>query len=399
MSDAQWEFWIDRGGTFTDVVAKDANGTLHSHKLLSSNPERYVDAAEQGIRDVMGLKTGAPIPDGAIRAVKMGTTVATNALLERKGEAVLLLITQGFKDLLRIGYQTRPDLFALHIQRPDLLYQSAVEITGRLDASGAEVTPLDVAGLRDALQAGYDAGLRSVAIAFMHAYLNPAHEQRAAEIACDIGFTQVSTSSDVSRLAKLVSRADTTVVDAYLSPILRRYVDQVAGALRLGQACKRLMFMQSNDGLTDAQNFQGRDAILPGPAGGGGVGMMRTVEAEDFDRLIGFDMGAPRPFPACFGPNDDAPLDVVATIVAMQKITDQISTATDQSLTPVQVADGFLQIAVYNMANAIKKISVERARWGLCFDSARIDLQGNDEIELPTDGVFVLETSGGGGFS
>ncbi|MEM5477546.1 hydantoinase B/oxoprolinase family protein [Pacificibacter sp. AS14] len=444
MSDAQWEFWVDRGGTFTDVVAKRPGGTLHTHKLLSSNPERYVDAAEQGIRDLMGLKTGMPIPDGAIKAVKMGTTVATNALLERKGEAVLLLITQGFKDLLRIGYQTRPDLFALHIQRPDLLYQSAAEISGRLDANGAEVTPLDEAGLRDALQGAYDAGLRSVAIAFVHAYLNPAHEQRAAEIARAIGFTQISTSSDVSRLAKLVSRADTTVVDAYLSPILRRYVDQVAGALRLGQACERLMFMQSNGGLTDAQNFQGRDAILSGPAGGI-VGMVRTGEAAGFDRLIGFDMGGtstdvshyagafersfetevagvrmrapmmdihtvaagggsicsfrdgrlqvgpesagadpgpaaykrggpltvtdcnvflgklnPDHFPHVFGPNGDAPLDVAATARAMQTITDQINAASDQSLTPVHVAEGFLQIAVYNMANAIKKISVER---------------------------------------
>lgn len=444
MSQAQWEFWIDRGGTFTDVVAKAPDGTLRSHKLLSSNPERYRDAAEQGIRDLMGLTAGVAIPDGSIKAVKMGTTVATNALLERKGEAVLLLITQGFKDLLRIGYQTRPDLFALHIQRPELLYQKAVEVAGRLDATGAEVTPLDEVALRAALQGAYDSGLRAVAIAFMHAYLNPAHEARAADIARDIGFTQVSTSSDVSRLAKLVSRADTTVVDAYLSPILRRYVDQVAGALRLGQACERLMFMQSSGGLTDAQNFQGRDSILSGPAGGI-VGMVRTGAASGFDRLIGFDMGgtstdvshyagtfersfetevagvrmrapmmdihtvaagggsicsykdgrlqvgpesagadpgpaaykrggpltvtdcnvflgklSPDHFPAVFGPNGDAPLDVGATQRAMQAITDQINAASSQTLTPEQVAEGFLRIAVDNMANAIKKISVER---------------------------------------
>jgi 5-oxoprolinase (ATP-hydrolysing) len=441
---AQWEFWIDRGGTFTDVVAKRPDGTLHTHKLLSSNPERYVDAAEQGIRDLMGLGLGAPIPDGSIAAVKMGTTVATNALLERKGAAVLLLITQGFKDLLRIGYQTRPDLFALHIKRPDLLYQDAVEIGGRLDAAGTQVTPLDDVAARAALQRAYDAGLRSTAIAFMHAYLNPDHEARVAQIARDIGFTQVSTSSDVSRLAKLVSRADTTVVDAYLSPILRRYVDQVAGALRLGQACDRLMFMQSNGGLTDAQNFQGRDAILSGPAGGI-VGMVRTGQAAGFDRLIGFDMGGtstdvshyagafersfetevagvrmrapmmdihtvaagggsicsyrdgrlqvgpesagadpgpaaykrggpltvtdcnvflgklnPDHFPAVFGPNGDAPLDVEAATVAITTLTDQINTASVQSLTPEHVAEGFLRIAVDNMANAIKKISVER---------------------------------------
>jgi 5-oxoprolinase (ATP-hydrolysing) len=444
MSDAQWEFWIDRGGTFTDVVARCPDGTLRTHKLLSVNPERYVDAAEQGIRDLMGLAKDVPIPDGAIRAVKMGTTVATNALLERKGDPVALLITQGFKDLLRIGYQTRPDLFALDIKRPDLLYQQVYEVAGRLDASGAEIKPLDEATVRSALQFAYDAGLRGVAIAFMHAYLNPAHEARAAVIAREIGFTQVSISSDVSRLAKLVSRADTTVVDAYLSPILGRYVGQVANALRLGKACARLMFMQSNGGLTDATKFQGRDAILSGPAGGI-VGMVRTGEAAGFDQLIGFDMGGtstdvshyagafersfetdiagvrmrapmmdihtvaagggsicsfrdgrlqvgpesagadpgpaaykrggpltvtdcnvflgklnPDHFPAVFGPNGDLPLDVPAARRAIVAITDQINTATGQTLTAIQVAEGFLQIAVYNMANAIKKISVER---------------------------------------
>ncbi|MBU0645220.1 MAG: hydantoinase/oxoprolinase family protein, partial [Alphaproteobacteria bacterium] len=290
MGAAQWEFWIDRGGTFTDVVGRAPDGTLHTHKLLSNNPERYVDAAEQGIRDLLGLSFDDTIPQGCIRAVKMGTTVATNALLERKGERVLLLMTEGFRDLLRIGYQTRPDLFALHIKRPDLLYEQVAEVPERLDAGGDVVTPLDEEAARAALQAGYDAGLRAVAVAFLHAYLTPDHEARVADIARTIGYTQISTSHEVSRLAKLVSRGDTTVVDAYLSPILRRYVDQVASALSLGHACERLLFMQSNGGLTDAALFQGRDAILSGPAGGI-VGMVRTGEAAGFDRLIGFDMG------------------------------------------------------------------------------------------------------------
>lgn len=444
MGAAQWEFWIDRGGTFTDVVGRAPDGTLHTHKLLSNNPERYVDAAEQGIRDLLGLSAHDAIPQGCIRAVKMGTTVATNALLERKGERVLLLMTEGFRDLLRIGYQTRPDLFALHIKRPDLLYEQVAEVRERLNADGGVVMPLDEEGTRATLQAGYDAGLRAVAIAFLHAYLNPDHEARVAEIAHAIGYTQISTSHDVSRLAKLVSRGDTTVVDAYLSPILRRYVDQVASALSLGHACERLLFMQSNGGLTDAALFQGRDAILSGPAGGI-VGMVRTGEAAGFDRLIGFDMGgtstdvshyaglyersfetevagvrmrapmmdihtvaagggsictfrdgrfqvgpesagadpgpasyrrggpltvtdcnvflgklSPDHFPHVFGPDGNEPLDLAATQRGFAALTQEINAATGQSLGPEQVAEGFLKIAVDNMANAIKKISVER---------------------------------------
>ncbi|WP_460275199.1 hydantoinase B/oxoprolinase family protein [Celeribacter sp. ULVN23_4] len=444
MGAKQWDFWIDRGGTFTDVVGRDPEGRLHTHKLLSNNPERYRDAAEQGIRDLLGLAPGAPIPEGAIGAVKMGTTVATNALLERKGERVLLLITQGFRDLLRIGYQTRPDLFALDIERPELLYETVSEVPERLAADGSVVTPLDETAAREALQAAYGSGIRSVAIAFLHGYLEPAHEIRAAEIAREIGFTQVSTSHETSRLAKLVSRGDTTVVDAYLSPILRRYVDQVAEALSLGHACERLLFMQSNGGLTDASLFQGRDAILSGPAGGI-VGMVRTGEAAGFDQLIGFDMGgtstdvshyaglyersfetevagvrlrapmmdihtvaagggsicsfrdgrfqvgpesagadpgpaayrrggpltvtdcnvflgklSPDHFPHVFGPEGNEPLDFDATRRGFEALTAEINAATGQSLSPEEVAEGFLKIAVDNMANAIKKISVER---------------------------------------
>ncbi|PTQ73323.1 hydantoinase B/oxoprolinase family protein [Celeribacter persicus] len=443
-STRQWDFWIDRGGTFTDVVGRDPSGRLHTHKLLSNNPERYRDAAEQGIRDLLGLAPGAPIPERAIGAVKMGTTVATNALLERKGERVLLLITEGFRDLLRIGYQTRPDLFSLEIKRPELLYESVAEIPERLAADGSVVTTLDEDVARTALQSAFDQGIRAVAIAFLHGYLEPAHEILVAEIAREIGFTQVSTSHETSRLAKLVSRGDTTVVDAYLSPILRRYVDQVAEALSLGHACERLLFMQSNGGLTDASLFQGRDAILSGPAGGI-VGMVRTGEAAGFDRLIGFDMGgtstdvshyaglyertfetevagvrlrapmmdihtvaagggsicsfrdgrfqvgpesagadpgpaayrrggpltvtdcnvflgklSPDHFPHVFGPEGDQPLDVEATRRGFEMLTAQINAATGQALTPEEVAEGFLKIAVDNMANAIKKISVER---------------------------------------
>ena len=442
MSESAWEFWVDRGGTFTDVVARRPDGTLITHKLLSENPERYRDAAVQAIHELIGTSKPAP---GAIRAVKMGTTVATNALLERKGEPVLLLITKGFRDLLRIGYQNRPRLFDLHIRRPELLYHDVAEVGGRLDATGTVVTPFDEDSARAALQAGYAAGLRSVAIAFLHAYLNPAHEVRCAAIAREIGFTQISTSQEVSRLAKLVGRGDTTVVDAYLSPILRRYVDQVAGALDVGTVCDRLLFMQSNGGLTDARLFQGKDAILSGPAGGI-VGMVKTAEAAGYDRLIGFDMGGtstdvshyagdfersfetevagvrmrapmmdihtvaagggsictfrdgrfqvgpesagadpgpacyrrggpltvtdcnvmlgklnPDHFPHVFGPNGDQPLDLDAVREGFARLAAEVAAATDEPpRSPEEMAEGFLRIAVDNMANAIKKISVQR---------------------------------------
>jgi 5-oxoprolinase (ATP-hydrolysing) len=446
MSKAQWEFWIDRGGTFTDVVARRPDGGVVTHKLLSENPERYKDAAVQGIRELLGLGVDDPLPIGAISAVKMGTTVATNALLERKGERILLLITQGFRDLLLIGYQTRPKLFDLEIKRPDLLYEDVAEVPERLDADGGVVAPLNEDEARAALQAGYDSGIRAVAIAFLHGYLNPAHEARVAEIAREVGFTQVSVSHQVSRLAKLVGRGDTTVVDAYLSPILRRYVSLVAGALDVGKGgCERLLFMQSNGGLTDAALFQGKDAILSGPAGGI-VGMVKTGEVAGYQRLIGFDMGgtstdvshyagayersfetevagvrmrAPMmdihtvaagggsiltfadgryqvgpesagadPGPACyrrggpltvtdcnvmlgklnaeyfphvFGPNGDLPLDVDVVRRKFTEMAGEIAAATGlPQQTPEAVAEGFLRIAVDNMANAIKKISVQR---------------------------------------
>ncbi|MEL6646777.1 MAG: hydantoinase B/oxoprolinase family protein [Pseudomonadota bacterium] len=438
-----WEFWIDRGGTFTDIVALDPDGQVHTHKLLSENPDRYADAAVQGIRDVMGVE--GDFADGAIRAVKMGTTVATNALLERKGERVLLVITKGFRDLLKIGYQTRPRLFDLEIKRPDLLYDRVVEMDERLDADGAVLQALDEDAARAVLQAGYDDGIRAVAIAGLHGYLNPVHEDRVAEMAREIGFEQVSTSASVSRLAKLVGRGDTTVVDAYLSPILRRYVDQVAGALDLGRACGQLLFMQSNGGLTEARAFQGKDAILSGPAGGI-VGMAATGEEAGFDRLIGFDMGGtstdvshyageyersfdtevagvrmrapmmdihtvaagggsickfengrfqvgpesagadpgpacyrrggpltvtdcnvmlgklnPDHFPAVFGPEGNAPLDAHIVRQKFQSLAETVAQATDEAPRSAEdMAEGFLRIAVDNMANAIKKISVQR---------------------------------------
>ncbi|MEM8775352.1 MAG: hydantoinase B/oxoprolinase family protein [Pseudomonadota bacterium] len=438
-----WEFWIDRGGTFTDIVGLDPTGQVHTHKLLSENPERYRDAAVQGIREVMGVEDA--FPDDAVSAVKMGTTVATNALLERKGERLLLVITKGFRDLLKIGYQTRPKLFDLEIKRPDLLYEDVIEMDERLDAEGGVVRPLNEAPLQALLQNSFDSGVRAIAIAGLHAYLNPAHEARVAEMAREIGFTQISTSGDVSKLAKLVGRGDTTVVDAYLSPILRRYVDQVAGALDLGRACHRLLFMQSNGGLTEAHRFQGRDAILSGPAGGI-VGMVATGREAGFDRLIGFDMGGtstdvshyagefersfetevagvrmrapmmdihtvaagggsickfedgrfqvgpesagadpgpacyrrggplavtdcnvmlgklnPGYFPAVFGPDGDQPLDASVVREKFAALAEAVAAETGEPpRSPEDMAEGFLRIAVDNMANAIKKISVQR---------------------------------------
>ncbi|WP_374375146.1 hydantoinase B/oxoprolinase family protein [Tabrizicola sp.] len=439
-----WEFWIDRGGTFTDVVGKAPEGRLVTVKLLSENPERYPDAAVQGIRDCLGLKAGEPIPDGAIAAVKMGTTVATNALLERKGERVALLITQGFGDLLRIGTQARPALFDLDIRRPDLLYERVFEIPGRLDAEGGEVRVLDEAAVVAALAEARAAGIAAVAVALMHGHVNPVHEARVGALAREAGFSQISLSHQVSRLAKLVPRGDTTVVDAYLSPILRRYVAQVEGALDMGRATGRLLFMQSNGGLTEAGRFQGKDAILSGPAGGI-VGMVRTGEAAGFDRLIGFDMGgtstdvshyagqyersfetevagvrmrapmmyihtvaagggsicsfrdgrfqvgpesaganpgpasyrrggpltitdcnvmlgrlSPAHFPVVFGPEGDQPLDAGVVREKFAALAREVAAVTGRLDPPEVIAEGFLRIAIDNMANAIKKISVQR---------------------------------------
>src|SRR5688572_25026003 len=297
MATAGWQFWIDRGGTFTDIVARKPDGSLVTHKLLSENPGRYPDAAIAGIRELLGVAAGAPIPVERIEAVKMGTTVATNALLERKGEPTALLITHGFRDQLRIAYQNRPRIFDRRIRLPELLYRKVVEVDERMGARGEVVTALDEAAVRASLEAVLAEGYRSIAIVFLHGYRYPAHEARVAALAREAGFAQVSASHVVSPLMKIVSRGDTTVVDAYLSPILRRYVDQVAQELTLSPALPqgggrtpRLMFMQSNGGLTDAHRFQGKDSILSGPAGGI-VGMVRTSEAAGFDKVIGFDMG------------------------------------------------------------------------------------------------------------
>ena len=446
MSQAKWEFWVDRGGTFTDIVARKPNGEVLTHKLLSENPERYRDAAVQGVRELLQLDAGAPIPEGAIAAVKMGTTVATNALLERKGDRTLLLITRGFGDLLRIGYQNRPRLFDLNIVLPELLYERVHEVDERLSAHGDVVAPLDEDTTRAALQSAFDDGMRAVAIAFMHGYRYHAHERRAGEIAREVGFAQVSLSHEASPLMKLVSRGDTTVVDAYLSPLLRRYVQQVSDELDADKGgCDRLMFMQSNGGLTDAHLFQGKDAILSGPAGGV-VGMVQTGAIAGYDKLIGFDMGGtstdvchfngeyerafetevagvrmrapmmhihtvaagggsilafdngrfrvgpesaganpgpacyrrggpltvtdcnvalgriqPTHFPKVFGPNGNEALDSDVVREKFDVMARQIAEHTGDAVLPAEaVAEGFLRIAVENMANAIKKISVQR---------------------------------------
>lgn len=442
----QWQIWIDRGGTFTDIVAKQPDGTLITHKLLSENPEKYKDAAVQGIYELLQLETEATIPDQLIENVKMGTTVATNALLERKGDRTLFVTSRGFGDSLRIGYQTRPELFARHIILPEMLYEEVLEVNERLSARGECIIPLDEDAAETGLQKSFDHGIRSVAIALMHGYRYPEHELKLCEIAQRIGFSQISVSHRVSPLMKLVSRGDTTVVDAYLSPILRRYVDQVESRLKAKDSSgPKLMFMQSNGGLTDAHLFQGKDAILSGPAGGV-VGMVKTATMSGFTKLIGFDMGgtstdvahyagefersfetmvagvrmrAPmmhihtvaagggsilhfdgsryrvgpesagaKPGPACyrrsgplavtdcnvmlgkiqpdyfpklFGPDSDQPLDYEAVHNGFMALAEKISQATNSPIQdPEQVAEGFLKIAVENMANAIKKISVQR---------------------------------------
>ncbi len=438
--DGGWQFWIDRGGTFTDVVARAPDGTLQARKLLSENPEHYRDAALQGIRATFGLGATDPIPAERIASVKMGTTVATNALLERKGDRTALVITAGLGDALRIGYQNRPKLFARHIELPEMLYERVIEAHERVTADGSVLAKLDEDAVAQGLRGAFDAGIRAVAIVLMHGYRYPAHETRIAEIAREIGFTQISVSHEVSPLMKLVSRGDTTVVDSYLSPILRRYIDGLAS--ELGDT--RLMFMQSNGGLSHADFFQGKDSILSGPAGGV-VGAVRTSELAGFDRIIGFDMGgtstdvshydgelerafetevagvrmrAPmmaihtvaagggsilhfdgaryrvgpdsagaNPGPACyrrggpltvtdanvcvgklqpaffpnvFGPGADQPLDAAVVHDRFAALAKEIETATGDSRSPEEVANGFIAIAVENMANAIKKISIQR---------------------------------------
>ena len=286
----KWDFWIDRGGTFTDVVARTPGGGILSHKLLSENPEAYRDAAVQGIRDLMGIDKGARIPMERIGAVKMGTTVATNALLERKGDRVVLITNEGFADALRIGYQTRPELFNRHIVKPGMLFEQVHEVTGRITATGHEEQALDEVAVRQGLTRARDAGIDAVAIVFLHNFRYPDHERRAAAMARDMGFSQVSPSHEISGLIKFISRGDTTVVDAYLSPILGRYVEQVASELDLANSDARLMFMMSSGGLTDANLFKGKDAILSGPAGGV-IGMIETSALAGHDRVVGFDMG------------------------------------------------------------------------------------------------------------
>ena len=435
-----WQFWIDRGGTFTDIVARRSDGTLATHKLLSENPERYRDAAVHGIRELLGLAAGAPIAKGTIEAVKMGTTVATNALLERTGERTVLAITRGFGDALRIAYQNRPKLFVRRIELPTMLYERVIEIDERLGAHGEMVRALDLAGAEKSLRAAFDDGIRACAIVLVHGYRYPAHEARLAELARDIGFIQVSVSHEVSPLMKLVSRGDTTVVDAYLSPILRRYVAQVEADLPgVG-----LQFMQSSGGLTDAHRFQGKDAILSGPAGGI-VGAVEVSRLAGFDKIIGFDMGGtstdvthyageyerafvtevagvrlrapmmkihtvaagggsictfdgarfrvgpasaganpgpacyrrggpltvtdcnvmlgkidPALFPQVFGPSGNLPLDGEAVRAKFVDLAAKVAADSGRVRTPPQIAEGFLRVAVENMANAIKHISVER---------------------------------------
>jgi 5-oxoprolinase (ATP-hydrolysing) len=445
---ARWQFWIDRGGTFTDVVGKRPDGTLVTHKLLSENPEQYRDAAVAGIRHLLGLQPGEPITPQQVECVKMGTTVATNALLERKGEPTLLVTTRGFRDGLRIAYQNRPRLFDRRILLPELLYSRVIEAEERMGAHGEVVQALDEAHLRERLWAAFDAGLRSVAIVFMHGYRYTAHEAAAARIATEVGFTQVSTSHGTSPMMKFVSRGDTTVVDAYLSPILRRYVEQVAGEM----PGVKLFFMQSSGGLTDAHVFQGKDAILSGPAGGI-VGMARTAGLAGHDDVIGFDMGGtstdvshfrggltgeferefetqvagvrmrapmmsihtvaagggsilqfdgarfrvgpqsaganpgpasyrrggplavtdanvmvgkvqPRYFPQVFGPQANEALDADVVRTKFAELAERSGRQAEE------VAEGFIQIAVQQMANAIKKISVARG-----YDVTRYTLQ------------------------
>ena len=286
-----WQFWVDRGGTFTDIVARKPDGTLQTHKLLSEDPDRYNDAAVQGIREILGLTSDHPIPEGTIDSVRMGTTVATNALLERKGDRTALFITRGLRDLLRIGYQNRPRLFDLHIELPKLLYEGVFEVDERVDAQGRIIEPLDIRQVGTALSEAYGEGFRSIAVALMHGYRFREHERQIGEMARRQGFTQVSLSHEASPLIKLVARGDTSVVDAYLSPILGRYVNRVSDALGAERGgCRSIMFMQSNGGLADAKRFQGKDAILSGPAGGV-VGMVQTARDAGFERLIGFDMG------------------------------------------------------------------------------------------------------------
>ena len=284
-----WQFWIDRGGTFTDIVARHPDGTLMCRKYLSENTEAYADAAVYGIKSILDIHPSDPVPDGLIDKIKMGTTVATNALLERKGDSVLLAITQGFKDALEIGYQARPDTFALKIEKPDILYTQVIEINERVTAKGEVVQALDIELSKKALETAYSQGLTAIAIVLMHGYQHTQHEKQLMQLAKKIGFSQISASHEVSPLQKLISRGETTLVDAYLTPILLQYIQNISQGLNQHTPAQ-LLFMQSSGGLTNADTFRGRDAILSGPAGGI-VGAVHTAKLAGFDKIIGFDMG------------------------------------------------------------------------------------------------------------
>ena len=439
-SGGRWHFFIDRGGTFTDIVARTPDGRLITHKLLSENPQAYPDAAVAGIADLLGSPLGKPLPSDRIAVVRMGTTVATNALLERKGDPLLLIVSRGFRDALEIGYQARPKIFARRIEKPSMLYARVAEVPERVRADGSIEMPLDHSATIAALRAARAEGIASIAIVFMHAYAFPEHEREAASLARTAGFTQISASHEVSPLVKFVGRGDTAVVDAYLSPLLRRYVDRVAKALATRGTAPRILFMQSSGGLTSANLFRGKDAILSGPAGGV-VGAVETARAAGFSKIIGFDMGGtstdvchfdgvyersfesvvagararapmmlihtvaagggsilhydaarfrvgpdsagadPGPvayrrdgpltitdanvmtgkllpgfFPRIFGPTQDQPLDAEAVRKEFKSLARKLG----DGRAAEEIADGFIKIAVSNMSNAIKTISVER---------------------------------------
>jgi 5-oxoprolinase (ATP-hydrolysing) len=440
----KWQFWIDRGGTFTDIVARKPDGQLIAHKLLSVDPEHYTDAAIHGIRTILGLGSEDVLPTENIASIKMGTTVGTNALLERKGEPTALVITRGFRDALRIGYQNRPDIFALKIELPDLLHDEVIEINERYSASGEELEALDIENSRVELERIYQSGIRSVAIVLMHAYRYPKHEIQLREIAEEIGFAQISLSHEVSPLMKFISSGETTVVDAYLSPVLKRYISMITSTLEAGGNNTKLMFMQSSGGLVEASHFRGKDCILSGPAGGI-VGAVETSRKAGFDKIVTFDMGGtstdvahyngeyersfeteiagvhlrspmlyihtvaagggsilhfdagrfrvgpdsagsepgpacyrkggpltitdcnlmlgkidPKHFPHVFGHNADMPLDADVVREKFAALAEEVSEFTGEKTSAEQVAEGFLKIAIENMANAIKKISIQR---------------------------------------
>ncbi|MEE3160863.1 MAG: hydantoinase/oxoprolinase family protein, partial [Pseudomonadota bacterium] len=334
-----WQFWVDRGGTFTDIVALTPDQQVLTYKLLSENPDHYADAAVEGIQRLQARHPDLPTD---ISSVRMGTTVATNALLERKGEPTVLLISKGLRDQLDIGYQTRPDIFATHIDLPDPLYDRVYEVPERVRADGTVEYALDEEATLVQLQEAYDQGFRCVAVVLMHAYRHPAHEKRIREIAQHIGFSQISLSHEVSPLVKIVPRGQTTVADAYLSPILRRYVNQVADALSASQTVD-LEFMQSNGGLTKAELFQGRDAILSGPAGGV-VGMVRTAEADGFDRIVGFDMGGTSTDVSHYAGTLERETETVVNGVRLRVPMMNIHTVAAGGGSVVRFADGRLQV-------------------------------------------------------